>query len=156
MSNLKGTSMFVLDPYTPSRAIADCYRVGQNLLRTKLKPLGIEAGQADCLLIVSQNPGLTQTALNEKLFISQPATARMVRSLCEKGLLVRERDENDNRVWHVHLGPKAKPLEKELQSAFKELVSEHNEALEPAEQAEFQRLLTKTLGHLVEINAHSA
>lgn len=145
--------MFQLDPYTPSRAIADCFRVGQNLLRTSVKPLGIEAGQADCLLVVAQNPGITQSELSEWLFISQPATARMVRSLCDKGFLERQRDEKDSRIWHIFLGSEGEAIKDGLIAAFDRIITLHDEALEPAERVEFQRLITKTLGHLVDATA---
>lgn len=145
--------MFDLDPYTPSRAIADCFRVGQGLLRTKVKPLGIEAGQADCLLVVAQNPGISQTELSEWLFISQPATARMVRSLCEKGFLERQRDDEDSRIQHIFLGPKGMEIQQELIETFDQIIALHNEALSPEERTDFQRLITKILGHLIDTNS---
>lgn len=144
--------MFELDPYTPSRAIADCFRVGQSILREKVKDLGVEVGQADCLFIVANNPGISQSKLSDELFISQAATARMVKTLCEKGFLVRERDRYDSRIWRVSLGPQGQSIEKELVSAFRGLVGIHNEALTQKEQIEFQRLLNKTLGHLIDVD----
>ena len=60
------------------------------------------------LLTVSQNEGLSQTALVEKTGIDRSTLADIIRRMLKKGLLRRKRTREDARAYAVRLTAKGK------------------------------------------------
>lgn len=67
-----------------------------------LSQLELNLTTASTLAYVVENGPLTQTALAERLGIGRAAAGTNVDKLEERGLLRREADKEDRRVWLVH------------------------------------------------------
>lgn len=94
---------------------------------------GSRRGQGNVLALISQNPGITQKELAEKLGIQPASLSELLMKLERKGSVVREKDENDRRMARVRLteeGEKAlvKP-DTEASDPFQVLTAEEQEAL---------------------------
>ena len=60
-------------------------------------------GQDSILIIISQNPGISQKEIGEILGIQPASVSELLMKLERKGLVLREKDENDRRSIKVQL-----------------------------------------------------
>jgi MarR family transcriptional regulator, transcriptional regulator for hemolysin len=68
---------------------------------------GMTRAQWGLLLRLSRNPGLTQKEVADLLEVEPISVARMVDRMAANGLVERRADEQDRRVWRLHLKPAA-------------------------------------------------
>jgi DNA-binding MarR family transcriptional regulator len=73
------------------------------VFRRALASLGLTAARFDLLYIVLKERGLLQRELQRALGVAAPTVSRMLRSLEELGLVVREVAEDDGRQRYVEL-----------------------------------------------------
>jgi DNA-binding MarR family transcriptional regulator len=73
------------------------------VFRRALTSLGLTAARFDLLYIVLKERGLLQRELQRALGVAAPTVSRMLASLEELGLVVREVDEEDRRQRYVEL-----------------------------------------------------
>ena len=90
-------------------------------------------GQDSILTIISQNPGITQKEIGEILCIQPASVSELLMKLERKGLVLREKDENDRRSIRVQLtedgcAHQAAP-EEESADPFQALSAEEQEQL---------------------------
>ena len=90
-------------------------------------------GQDSVLTVISQHPGITQKELAEILSIQPASVSELLMKLERKGLVLREKDENDRRSTMVHLTEDghshlAEP-EGEIADPFQVLSAEEQEQL---------------------------
>lgn len=94
---------------------------------------GKKRGQDSILTVISQHPGITQKELGEILSIQPASVSELLMKLEKKGLVLREKDEQDRRSvkvrltedGHTHL---AEPEEKSA-DPFQVLSTEEQEQL---------------------------
>lgn len=90
-------------------------------------------GQDSILTVISQNPGITQKEIGEILGIQPASVSELLMKLERKGLVLREKDENDRRSINVQLTKDGRThlAEPEENSAdpFQALSSEEQEQL---------------------------
>ncbi len=102
---------------------------------------GNKRGQDSILTVISQNPGITQKEIGEILSIQPASVSELLMKLERKGLVLREKDENDRRSIKVQ-------LTEEGQSNLAELKEETSDpflALSVEEQEQLRSLLKKLL-----------
>jgi DNA-binding MarR family transcriptional regulator len=73
--------------------------------RRKLTEMGLTAARFDLLYMLWEWPRAprSQRLLTRRLGVTPPVVSRMLKSLRELGLVVRERDETDGRGWLISL-----------------------------------------------------
>lgn len=98
-------------------------------------------GQNNVLTIISQHPGITQKELGEILGIQPASVSELLMKLERKGLVRRERDEQDRRSIKVQLTEEGQKLLAEP----KEEVTDPFKALSTEEQEQLRCLLEKLL-----------
>ena len=102
--------------------------------------------QGGMLILVSDNPGLTQTGLAGLLGIEPPTLSQSISPLLERGLIERRKVNGDKRAHALHLtkvGADAVALVRREIPRHEKAVLER---LNPGEQRELHRLLDKALG----------
>jgi DNA-binding MarR family transcriptional regulator len=75
---------------------------------------GMTKAQWVLLLKLSRHPGLSQTDLAELMEVEPITVGRLVDRLEARGLVTREADGQDRRIWRLQLTPAAEPLLKVL------------------------------------------
>ena len=98
-------------------------------------------GQDGILTIIAQQPGITQKELGEKLGIQPASVSELLMKLERKGLVAREKSEQDRRSIQVQLTEAGR----QLLDASAEDHSDPFQALSPQEQAQLRSLLGKLL-----------
>jgi MarR family transcriptional regulator for hemolysin len=71
---------------------------------------GMTKAQWVLLLKLSRHPGLSQKDLAELMEVEPITVGRLVDRLEARGLVVRDADGQDRRIWRLRLTPEAEPL----------------------------------------------
>jgi DNA-binding MarR family transcriptional regulator len=87
--------------------------VGFNVVRAEIRfrtdfleimaPLGLRPAEFSALILILDNPKITQKHLGQSLRISQPNMATMIDRMVENGWILRERSTSDRRAQHPKL-----------------------------------------------------
>jgi MarR family transcriptional regulator for hemolysin len=84
---------------------------------------GMTRAQWGLLLRLARNPGLSQKEVADLLEVEPISVARLVDRMAANGLLERRADEQDRRVWRLHLLPAATAKLEEIDSQRKILAN---------------------------------
>lgn len=96
------------------RLISILHRQSQIYINCVLKEYGITSAEYAFLLYLYKKDGITQDDLSTYLYIDKSATARAIKSLEEKGYIIRSKDSVDKRCNRVYLTEKARSHEDEI------------------------------------------
>jgi DNA-binding MarR family transcriptional regulator len=91
------------------------------------------------LVIIAENPGLTQTRLAEILGIARSGAMTIIRALEEMGYVEQETNDDDRRSVRIWISRKGSAALHKLI----EKVREHDREISPAEQRTLKALLAK-------------
>lgn len=75
----------------------------QQELKNVVVPFDISVGEEPYYMALTKQDGLTQDELTKLVKVDKAATARMVKSLEQKGYITRETDPKDKRNKKIHL-----------------------------------------------------
>jgi DNA-binding MarR family transcriptional regulator len=114
------------------------------ILDRHLAPLGITAAQLKVLRIIGTGEN-TAAALCRQLFIHSAAMTRMLDRLESKGLIVRTRDDNDQRQVRLALTEKGQTVSRQLPILAGAAMSEFTAGLSAEELSRLEGLLGKML-----------
>ncbi len=88
-------------------SLQELSKASRSLVRVHLSKLGLELGQDELFLRLSQdNTPISISLLAEQLQIQTPTTSKMCERLQEKGHIHRTQNADDRRVIEVHLTTK--------------------------------------------------
>ncbi len=83
-----------------------------------LKPFNLTAGEEPFFMALLKNDGIMQEELTKIVCVDKAVTARVMKSLEEKGFIRRVQDENDRRQKRIYLMDDAKNLEQPIINAL--------------------------------------
>lgn len=106
----------------------------------------ISRGQAMVLCVVAKENGLTQSEIAERLSVQGATVTNMLQRLEEAGLVVRRRDEEDNRLVRVYLTETGRDKEISINTKFGDM----QELLFKGISREERALLLRWLGQIIE------
>ena len=98
------------------------------------------------LIILSGNPGISQSALGEVLGTARSGAMMLADWLEQRGLAERRHREDDARAWGQYLTAKGETLLRDLRRKVKHHEKLFSTRLKPAERTELLRLLAKLAG----------
>ena len=86
-----------------------------NIGNAQLKPFSISEQQYNILRILrGANKSITVKTVKDRMVQKSPNSTRLMDKLCDKGLIERERCENDRRVVYVKINKKGLALLKKI------------------------------------------
>ena len=91
--------------------------------------LGVTTAQWRALAWLGHEPGLKQVELAERLDVEPITAGRIVDRLEESGLVLRQPDPVDRRVWRLFLTEEATPIHKRLTSLAEKMADQVFEGL---------------------------
>ena len=80
-------------------AVARACHALERALAAKLAPLDLKPAQLDVLMNLYRHPGMSQHDLARRLLVGRSNITMLLPQLESRGLLRRERDEKDKRVF---------------------------------------------------------
>jgi len=107
--------------------------------------------------VLEQNEGASQTALVERTGIDRSTLAEMVRRMLEKGLLSRERTEEDQRANSVAISPAGRKALRAARTAADRAEKALLDSLPPTERQKFVKLLAQVAAaaEAYSVNGHA-
>ena len=123
---------------TPSHLMRRCHQLYGDLYAREAGARDLTKQQFTVLSALEHNDGVSQTALVETTGIDRSTLAEMVRRMLDRGLLSRERTEEDQRANAVAITPTGK---KALRAARIAADRAERALLEPLPPAERQRFV---------------
>ena len=125
------------------RKISRIARQAQRYTNGSLMKLGVGSTEYECIQIIRRNEGASQSFLREQLHVDKAAEARMIASLEKKGLITRQRDEQDKRTNHIYTTEKAQEIRADKMGAESMYYEWLLEGYSPEELAPFLEVLDK-------------
>jgi DNA-binding MarR family transcriptional regulator len=80
----------------------------------RARVMGMTRAQWGLLLRLARNPGLSQKEVADLLEVEPISVARLVDRLAAAGMVERRADEQDRRIWRLHLLPRATAMLEEI------------------------------------------
>ena len=90
------------------------HRAFDRLLNAYLQKHGLKTGYWYYLRVLWSQDGLTQRELSSANNVTENTTTSMINAMVADGLVVRVRDENDQRKWRINLTAHGKGLREGL------------------------------------------
>jgi DNA-binding MarR family transcriptional regulator len=143
---------------SPSHLLKRCSQYFGDLYAHEIGSNELTKQQFTVLAALEHNDGISQTALVEITGIDRSTLAEMVRRMLEKGLLSRERTEEDQRANAVVISQNGRKALRAARTASERAEKAMLDALPPAERQRFVKLLAAvaTAGESYAANGHAA
>lgn len=119
-----------------ARAIRQCYD-------QRFADLGLNLSEASLLAFVEESGPLTQTRLAQRLGLGRAATGSVIDSLEKRGLVERQPDPDDRRVWLVTVTRAGKDLVEQVNASDQVLRSELRAGISRADRQQLAALLVR-------------
>lgn len=115
----------------------------QSISDIKFREIKLQRGQFTFLTRVCECPGINLIELSNLLKVDKATTTKAIQKLIHEGYVLRKRDNEDKRIWHLFPSAKA-------QESYPYIIEEENWNIEscfrgfsPAEKAAVYRLLKR-------------
>lgn len=115
----------------------------------KLEALDLKPGQAGILFMLTCNGRLSQRELAQKLGITPPSMTVALRKMEERGLIVKEADEEDQRIIRIQISEKGQECIEEIKSIMDEMEQIFYGNMNQEERILFRRMLMETRDSLL-------
>lgn len=120
-------------------------------IKEELKPHHFNRGEFPLLLkLIKEGDGVTQKEIRGMLPISKSTISKSVKSLCDKGYLKKEKDEEDRRATRVYLTEKGKEMEDIIGEIDRKAEEQMLKGFDESEAEEFKTHIKKIHENLVE------
>ena len=104
--------------------MAETSRVIRRFFDRRASSLGVTTAQWRALAWLDQEPGLKQVELAERLDVEPITAGRIIDRLEDAGLVLRQPDPADRRVWRLALTDKAQLILERLRSLADEMAGD--------------------------------
>lgn len=143
---------------SPSYLLKRCSQFYGDLYQHEAGAADLTKQQFTLLAALEDHEGVSQTALVELTGIDRSTLAEMVRRMLDKGLLSRERTEEDQRANAVAISPSGRKALRAARTASERAEKAFLDALPPAERQKFVKALATLAeaGEAWAMNGHAA
>ena len=114
-----------------------------SLFLKRMAPFGLKPVEFSVLTLIAHNPGVTSRQICTALDILPPNLVGLIKSLDQRGLIVRKAHPNDGRAQGLHLSAQGRRLQRDAQSTATELENDAAGALTSGELTTLKHLLRK-------------
>ena len=120
-----------------ARLISTVHNQKNSYMNGYLKALGLSHGQAITLKIIHEENCI------KRLQVDKSAVTRILKTLEEKGLIVKTRCEDDKRNQHIVLTDEGKKLYPSIKQIVLQTANEMLEGIDENQQKQLEKLLLK-------------
>ena len=128
----------------PDRVWFRFLRLHQRMLMqmtARIRTLGLSIPQFDLLSTLTEQEGISQSELAEKLYVTKGNVSGLVDRLVQAGLVERRAIAGDRRSYAMHLTPEGRRLAEAGIAAQRDFVASTLGKLKPDDLAELDRLV---------------
>jgi MarR family transcriptional regulator, organic hydroperoxide resistance regulator len=121
---------------------------GRRLAREECQRLGITATQLNVLKLLEEIGDLSLSELSKRIASQNSTVTGIVDRMVDAGLVQRERDDDDRRVWRIRMTAKGTRLARSVTVAPWDILHQAVDGLPAGEKQELIRLLDKVAAHV--------
>lgn len=114
-----------------------------SLFLKRMAPFGLKPVEFSVLTLIAHNPGITSRQVCAALDILPPNLVGLIKSLDQRGLIVRKAHPSDGRAQGLHVSAQGKRLQRDAQATATALELDAASALSPSELTTLKSLLRK-------------
>lgn len=138
----------VMAPYSLGYRIKLLSQVFSRKFQERLEPLGLTPFHWVVLCCLWEEDGLATCSIGEKLQQVGGTITGVLDRMEERGLIRRERDVRDRRIWRIWLTDAGKKLEEVLPPIALEIREQAMKGIPMAEREQFSRLVDQAIANL--------
>jgi MarR family transcriptional regulator, organic hydroperoxide resistance regulator len=142
------SSQQILAPYSIGYRIKLLSQLITRNFTEKLEPFGLTPFHWLVLCCLWQEDGLPTSSIGDRLKQVGGTLTGVLDRMEERGLVRRERDSDDRRIWRIWLTNAGKELERVLPPIAAELRDETMQGLSLADREVFSRILNHAIANL--------
>jgi DNA-binding MarR family transcriptional regulator len=128
--------------------LAQVSQMFRSLSDTFMDQVGMHRAQAMLLCRLFERDGMTQSEIAEQLAVQGATITNMLQRMEEAGLVVRRRDEDDNRLVRVYLTDGGREKERASQAQFRQLEETIFAGISPEKRATLRQVLKQMLQNM--------
>nr|WP_318000537.1 MarR family transcriptional regulator [uncultured Faecalibacillus sp.] len=126
-----------------SRLISILHNQKNSYMNVQLKEIGLSHGQAIALKIIYEENNIKQEDLNKRLQIDKSAVTRILKTLEDKQLIIKETSQEDKRNHILSLTSNGKMLYPQIKNVIKETTEVMLKDINQNQQLFLEELLLK-------------
>jgi len=138
----------VLAPYSLGYRIKLLSQLFSRKFQERLEPFGITPFHWVVLCCLWEEDGLATSSIGEKLQQVGGTLTGVLDRMEERGLIRRERDLRDRRIWRIWLTEEGRQLQTVLPPIALEIREQAMKGMPPAERQRFSHLLDQAIANL--------
>ena len=138
----------VLAPYSLGYRIKLLSQILGRTFQERLEPFGLTAFHWVVLCCLWEEDGLATSRIGERLQQVGGTLTGVLDRMEERGVVRRERDPNDRRVWRIWLTEAGKELEKVLPPIAMEIREQAMAGMSTVDRELFSRLIDQAIANL--------
>ena len=138
----------VLAPYSIGYRIKLLSQLGGRKFQELLEPFGLTPFHWVVLCCLWEEDGLATCSIGEKLQQVGGTLTGVLDRMEERGLIRRERDSRDRRIWRIWLTDAGKELQDVLPPLAAQFKDQAMKGFSPEERQLFSRLLDQAIANL--------
>lgn len=139
-------------PKSVGRYISCIHRNFHVYISHQLEEYQLGSGQIHLLMILYNHENINQETLAEYLHIDKATVARAIKKLEKEGYVIRKKDENDRRNYHLFLTEKAKKLRPKILSILHQWTQQLLNGINQKDQDHLFKLLEKITSNAIKTN----
>ena len=117
-----------------------------------LKPYSLAPEQFATMVMLKENPNITQTEIAKKLFKDKTTITRMIDSLIKKDFITKEQVKDDRRAYHIKLSTKGLNIIEEVSQLVEPVINAQKAIFSENEIKKFLEMLKKLQDFKFELN----
>ena len=122
-------------------AVVRAYNLCDAVMSTRLAALGLRVGEHEVLAHLATAPGITQQALAARCFVAKSGVSMLLTQMQAQGLVRREADAQDARVWRLSLTSDGAALARATMTIQAEVIGAMAAGVSDAELATVARVM---------------
>lgn len=126
-----------------SRLISILHNQKNSYMNVQLKEIGLSHGQAIALKIIYEENNIKQEDLNKRLQIDKSAVTRILKTLEDKQLIIKETSQEDKRNHILSLTSNGKMVYPQIKNVIKETTEVMLKDIDQNQQLLLEELLLK-------------
>nr|WP_288556456.1 MarR family transcriptional regulator [uncultured Mediterraneibacter sp.] len=132
------------------------YLVRSEMMSSKrwLQEMDLKPHQAGILFVLDRDGSMSQKELARVLRQTPPSVTNAIQKMEQKGYILRQPDEKDQRVLRLHLTEKSQRYLSQVKQTFRQMEAELFEGISKEEKEELRKILLRML-HNIEGNKES-
>ena len=130
-----------IDPLRVWFRFVRLHRRASNAIAAELKEIGLSIPQFDLLSTLTEQEGLSQQELAQRLYVTKGNVSGLLDRMVEAGLVERRAIPDDRRSNALHLTLKGRSLAEQGIAAQKDYVNRTLGAMAPRDLADLERLV---------------